>query len=65
MIYSVKWVVLSVLLVFPLGELTGRDSGVQFSGIVRYERLPLWQQSNPFPRWQDTYAVVFEQEMLA
>ena len=65
MIYSVQWIVLSVMLVLPLGALPGHNSGVQSSYTVRYERLPLWQQSSPFPHWQDTYAVVFAQEMLA
>ncbi len=65
MIYSVQWIVLSVLLVLPLGALSGHNSSVQPSSTARYERLHLWQQPSPFSHWQDTYAVVFEQEMLA
>ncbi len=65
MIYSVQLIVLSVLLVIPLGGKASLESGVQLSEIVKYDSLPLWQQSSPFPRWQDTYAIVFEQEMLA
>lgn len=65
MIYSVQLIVLSVLLVIPMGSQADQDSGIPLSEMVRYDSLPLWQQSSPFPRWQDTYAIVFEQEMLA
>ncbi len=33
--------------------------------LVRYRQQPMWWQSGLFPRWNDTYVIVFEQEMLA
>ena len=32
---------------------------------TRYSQEPLWRQTSLFPRWNDTYVVVFEQKMLA
>lgn len=65
MIYSVQVIVLMVVLVTSLGSPATGGSEILQPGLVKYESLPLWQQSNPFPRWQDTYAIIFEQEMLA
>ncbi len=65
MIHSIQLTALLVLLVMPIGGQIDRDSDVQLYKMVRYDSLPLWLQSSPFPRWQDTYAIVFEQEMLA
>ncbi|SER11110.1 hypothetical protein SAMN03080615_03967 [Amphritea atlantica] len=31
----------------------------------QYSQQPLWWQTSLFPRWNDTYVVVFEQKMLA
>ncbi len=65
MIHSIQLIALSVLLVMPIGGQIDRNSDVQLYEMVKYDSLPIWLPFTPFPRWQDTYAIVFEQEMLA
>lgn len=46
------------------GDLSDMSSGL-IQRFSRYSQEPLWRQTSLFPRWNDTYVVVFEQKMLA
>lgn len=46
------------------GDLSDMSSGL-IQCFSRYSQEPLWRQTSLFPRWNDTYVVVFEQKMLA
>lgn len=46
------------------GDLSYISSGL-IQSFSRYSQEPLWRQTSLFPRWNDTYVVVFEQKMLA
>ena len=62
---TVKLLLLAVLLALPQ---TAQLNESQADYLVRtsfYDATPYWKQTMVFPRWQDTYEVVFEQEMLA
>ncbi|MBN0989705.1 hypothetical protein [Amphritea pacifica] len=79
MIRSVRLIALSsIVVVAQLGSFNAVEyqnanasSVVNYmsSGLTRdfsrYSQPPLWWQMSLFPRWNDTYVVVFEQKMLA
>ncbi|GGK85133.1 hypothetical protein [Amphritea balenae] len=68
MIRIVQLCMLSLLLALPLSGInTDRLSEAQAAPSVAslYDVTPYWKQAMSFPRWEDTYVVVFEQEMLA
>lgn len=54
-----------MLLSLPQTDTVRQDtSGITVLSAFHLEPLH-WRQTRIFPRWEDTYEVVFEQEMLA
>lgn len=64
MIHSIRL----IMLVFLLAVAYLSSTGVGIANLQTvggYHQEPLWRLTTPFPRWNDTYVIVFEQEMLA
>lgn len=55
---------LAILLGLPQIDLAASQDAPLLSAAYHSEPLH-WRQTRLFPRWEDTYVVVFEQEMLA
>ncbi|WP_428037088.1 hypothetical protein [Amphritea sp.] len=64
MIRSTRLLMMVFLVVVTCASSIGTGSESLWM-VGRYHQQSLWWQGDLFPRWNDTYVVVFEQEMLA